>query len=138
MTYAEKTAWLRRYQESLRREKELALEVERLRTEAQRITPLLTGMPGGGATDKLPRAVEGIIRAQQELDCQVNLCGAVRREVVAAINQVQNTREHEILRRRYLVGQKWEAIAVDMDIDYRWVWRLHKRAVGNLTIESDI
>lgn len=139
MTYTEKVAWLRRYQDSLRQEKERALEVERLRTEAERITPLLTGMPGGGAgTDRLPRAVEGIVQAQLELECQVNICRAVRAEVVETINQVQNEREHEILRRRYLLGQRWESIAVDMGIDYRWVWRLHKRTVNKLTIESDI
>ena len=47
MTYEEKVRWLRRYQESLRREQELAEEVERLQSEATRITPLLSGMPGG-------------------------------------------------------------------------------------------
>lgn len=47
MIYTDKVAWLRRYQESLRREKELAEEVERLQSEAARITPLLSGMPGG-------------------------------------------------------------------------------------------
>ena len=36
MTYDEKVRWLRRYQDSLRREKELAEEVERLRSEAAR------------------------------------------------------------------------------------------------------
>lgn len=139
MTYAEKVAWLRRYQDSLRQEKERALEVERLRTEAERITPLLTGMPGGGSTmDRLPRAVEGIVQAQQELENQINACRAARGDVSKAIDQVQHGREHEILRRRYLLGQRWESIAVDMEIDYRWVWRLHKRTVNKLTIESDI
>lgn len=137
MTYDEKVRWLRRYQDSLRREKELAEEVERLRSEAARVTPLLSGMPGGTEDgSKLPRAVEGIVKAQQELQAQINQCGAIRREVVAALNQISNPRDHEILRRRYLLEQRWEYIAVEMKIELRWVYRRHKRTVEILTIES--
>lgn len=58
--YKSTVRWLWRYQGCLRQEQELALEVERLRAEAERITPLLTGMPGGINTDKLSCAVERI------------------------------------------------------------------------------
>lgn len=137
MTYEEKVRWLRRYQESLHIERELANEVERLRSEAARVTPLLSGIPGeAGTRDKLPRAVEGIIQAQQELQAQINQCGAIRREVVAVLDQIQNPRDHEILRRRYLLGQRWEYIAVEMKIELRWVYRRHRKTVEFLTMES--
>lgn len=141
MTYEEKVRWLRRYQESLRREKELAEEVERLHSEAYRVTPLLSGMPGGASDGQaLPRAVEGIVKAKQELQAQINQCGYIRREVVAALEQVTNARDHEILRRRYLLGQRWEEIAVEMHLEYRWVTRRHRRTVESmiLTPESPI
>ena len=141
MTYEEKVRWLRRYQESLRREKELAQEVERLHSEAYRVTPLLSGMPGGASDGQaLPRAVEGIVKAKQELQAQINQCGYIRREVVAALEQVTNARDHEILRRRYLLGQRWEEIAVEMHLEYRWVTRRHRRTVESmiLTPESPI
>lgn len=138
MTYDEKIRWLRRYQESLRREKELAQEVERLHSEAYRVTPLLSGMPGGASDGQaLPRAVEGIIKAKQELECQINTCGAIRREIVAAIEQVTDSRDHEILRRRYLLGQKWEEISVEMHYAYQHACERHKRAVCKMVIESD-
>ena len=139
MTYDEKIKWLRRYQESLRRERELAQEVERLHSEAYRVTPLLTGMPGGASDGQtLPRAVEGIITAKQELECQINMCGAIRREIVEVIDQVDDTRDHEILRRRYLLGQKWEQISVDMNYNFQYVCKRHKLTVCKLAIESDI
>ena len=47
MTYEEKRRWLWRYQESLRGERELAEEVEQLQTRACKVTPSLSGMPGG-------------------------------------------------------------------------------------------
>lgn len=130
MNYGEKITWLRRYQEALRKERVLALEIERLCAEAEHITPLLTGMPSGGPNaDKLPRAVERITQAQKELAQQVKLCQRIRREVMAALEQVTNPRGYEILRRRYILGQKWEQIAADMGLDERWVRRIHRRAV---------
>ena len=138
MTYEEKVCWLRRYQESLRRERELAQEVERLHSEAYRVTPLLTGMPGGASDGQsLPRAVEEIVQAQQELQAQINQCGAIRREIVAALEQVTNARDHEILRRRYLLGQRWDKIAVEMHYKYQHVCRCHGDAVSKLVIECD-
>ena len=137
MTYEEKVRWLRRYQESLRREQEFAEEVERLQSEATRITPLLSGMPDGpGDGQKVPRAVERIVQAQQELQEQVDRCADVRGEIAAAIAQVTNHKDHEILRRRYILGQRWEYIAVQMEIELRWVYRCHRNAVEGMTIES--
>lgn len=138
MTYDEKTRWLCRYQESLQREKELADEVKELRERAYNITPALTGMPGGPSDGQsLPRAVESITQAMQELQCQINMCGAIRREIVAAIEQVSNHRDHEILRRRYLLGQKLEKISVEMNYNFRYVCKRHKITVCKLDIESD-
>lgn len=139
MEYAEKVAWLRRYQDSLRRERVLAQEIERLRTEAEHITPLLTGMPGGGqSADKLPRAVERIDQARAELAAQVEQCQRIRAEVEGVIEQEENVRCREILRRRYILGQRWEQIAADMRVDERWMRRLHHRTVDRMTLESPV
>ena len=137
MTYKEKRDWLFRYRDSLRCEEELVREVERLRSEAARVTPLLSVMPGGGGDGQtLPRVVEQIVDAQENLQAQVNRCGAIRREIVAVLEQVTNARDHEIMRRRYILGQRWEYIAVVMKMDLRWVYRRHKQTVEGLTIES--
>lgn len=139
MTYEEKIRWLRRYQDSLRRERELAEELEQLRARACKVTTSLTGMPGGPSDGQgLARAVESIVQAQQELQAQINQCGYIRREVVAALEQVTNARDHEILRRRYLLGQKWEQISVDMNYNFQYVCKRHRLTVCKLAIESDI
>lgn len=135
MTYDEKVRWLRRYRDAMRLEEELQQELETQRARACKTTTALTGTPGGGEDGQaLPRAVESIIAAQQELQAQINLCGAVRREVVAVLDQVADARDHEILRRRYLLGQRFEEIAVEMCLEYRWVRRRHKRTVSAMTI----
>lgn len=135
MTYEEKVRWLWRYRDALKLEVELRQELEAQRARACKTTAALTGMPGGGGDGQaLPRAVESIIAAQQELQAQINLCRAVRREVVAVLDQVADARDHEILRRRYLLGQRFEQIAVEMCLEYRWVRRRHKKGVEMLTI----
>ena len=137
MTYEEKVRWLKRYRDALKLEVELRQELEAQRARACKTTAALTGMPGGGGDGQaLPQAVESIVAAQQELQAQINLCGATRREVMAALDQVTDARDHEILRRRYLLGQRWEKIAVEMNIELRWVYRRHRRAVSGLTMES--
>lgn len=135
MNYEEKVHWLRRYRDALRLEEELRQELEDQRSRACKTTAALTGMPGGGGDGQaLPRAVESIVAIRQELQAQINICGAIRREVVAALDQVADERDHEILRRRYLRGQKFEQIAVEMNLEYRWVRRLHKKCVGKMDI----
>lgn len=135
MTYEEKVRWLRRYRDALKLEVELRQELEAQRARACKTTAALTGMPGGGSDGQaLPRAVESIVDTQQELQAQINLCGATRGEVVAALDQVTDARDHEILRRRYLLGQRFDEIAVEMCLEYRWVRRRHKMAVGAMTI----
>ena len=137
MSYDDKIKWLRRYQDSLRRERELEREVDQMETLATRVTPRLSGMPGGGADGQsLPRAVEGIIRAKQELEAQVNVCKAIRAEVVAALEQITNPRDHEILRRRYVLGQTWEQIAVETFYSYKQVRRRHSRCVEALDLDG--
>lgn len=134
-TYEEKCRWLWRYRDALRRERELKEELQEQKTRAASVTAALTGMPGAASDGQtLPRAVESIVEAQQELQAQINVCGAVRREVVAALDQIADARDHEILRRRYLLGQRFEEISVEMCLEYRWVRRRHKRAVGILSI----
>ena len=111
MTYEEKVRWLRRYRDSLRLERTLREELAEQQSRACKITAALTGMPGGGGDGQ-----------------------ALPREVVAVLNQVADARDHEILRRRYLLGQRFEEIAVEMCLEYRWVRRRHKMAVGAMTI----
>ena len=136
MTYPEKIAFLYRYRDALRREKTIADEIEALRAEAARVTQALTGMPGGGDGQAIPRAVERIMDAQQRLAAEAARCAAARAEVRAAIDTVADPLRRDILIRRYILGQRWEYIAVTLDRDLRWVLRLHHRAVDELTIES--
>jgi len=130
MNYSEKVEWLRRYRAALKKEKLLRDELLALRERAAGCGKAFDGVPGAASDGQsLPRAVESIIKAQQELECQINVCGAIRREVVAAIETVPDDRDQEILRRRYLLGEKWYQIGMELPMNERGVRKRARRAI---------
>ena len=135
MTYDEKIAWLKRFQAALHREKLLREELKMLKERSTSNSKALGGLPGGTQDGQsLPRAVESIIRAKQELQCQINICGAIRREVVAAIGQLPDELDQDILRQRYIMGQEWWKIAVAVNLSDRQAYRRAEAAVHKLDI----
>lgn len=139
MTYEEKKAWLRRYRHAVRMEQIKLDEVEQLRAAAQRVTQVLSDLPSGtGDGQSIPRAIEHIEDARQKALAQVERCTQIRSEVMQALEQLENINDYEILTRRYIRGQKWEQIAVEMHMDFRWITRRHHIAVEGLTLESPI
>lgn len=137
MEYSEKITWLRRYRESLRREKLLEEEIEQLNTEAQRVTRAMSGMPGGGGDGQaIPRAVERLEETRQKLAAEVSKSGALREEIASTIAELDHPLRQDILTRRYILGQRWEKIAADHHRNIRWIFRVHRAAIEKLAIES--
>ncbi len=138
MEYAEKLVWLRRYRESQKVERELVQELEQLRSQAERITPVLSATPGGGGNgQQLPAIVERIEDIRSQMTERIEQGLTARTEIAEAIDQLTDVQELEILRRRYLLGQQWEQIAQEVHLNRRWTTKLHKRAVEKLKIEAE-
>lgn len=137
MEYEQKLAWLRRYLACQKIEEELIFELEQARSQAERVTPLLSGAPGAvGQGQLVPCAVERIAAIESELvDASQNAL-QVRQEIVSIMDTISDACQREILRRRYLVGQKWDDIAADMHIDVRWATKLHRKCVEDLRLEE--
>lgn len=137
MTYDEKLAFLRRYRDAQRTMRRLLEELAQLRAEAASVSQALSGMPSdGGDGQAIPRAVERIADAESRLAAAYGAALAERSRVKDAIDTVPDPLRRDILIRRYILGQRWERIAAELDRDMRWVLRLHHRAVDDLTIES--
>ena len=92
---------------------------------AVRISPVYSDMPrGGGNGDKLTEAVQRIVDLEAEIDRDIDRLVDLRQWIERNIDAVEDTRLRDILRRRYVDGDRIEKIAVDMMLDYRWVRRL--------------
>ena len=92
MDYKEKVEWLGRYQASVSCQHMLEEEIEVLRSDAERVTACMSGMPGrsGPNADRLPRAVERIEEAQKRLEQQLESCMETRAEIMCGIMTVRD------------------------------------------------
>ncbi len=122
---------------------QLNREIDRLLEEkarwmalALRATPSLSEEPKGGGRPggRIPAAVEKIAEWEEKINEKIDRLVKLRQEIEERVRCIPDPKQREVLLRRYVQGQKWEQIAVQMNLDYRWVLRLHGRAL--LTIES--
>ena len=137
MTIEEKKVLLQEYRKLDGRINRALDEKRRWEELAVRISPVYSDMPrGGGNGDKLTEAVQRIVELEAEIDRDIDRLVDLRQWIERNIDAVEDTRLRDILRRRYVDGDRIEKIAVDMMLDYRWVRRLLTRALRNLTLES--
>lgn len=74
---------------------------------------------------------DGLAEYEIEIDAKVDELIGIKREIEAAISQVEDSTYRDLLRRRYLCFDHWEQIAVDLNRDYRWVLLAWTGIVGN-------
>ncbi|SHF44139.1 hypothetical protein [Caloramator proteoclasticus] len=58
----------------------------------------------------------------------------VKKEVMTMIKEVNNIEYQTLLELRYLCLKSWEQIAYEMGYDLRYIYKLHKRALGKCKI----
>lgn len=137
MTYKEKIAWLSQYRAAVNRERMLESELEMLRSDAERVTACISGMPGAGPNvDRLPRAVERIDETRKKLEQEIEDCVDRRFEVMRVVAAVAAPDVQEVLRRRYILGQTYPEIADAVGLVLRRVYQIHRAGVLALDLEA--
>lgn len=139
MTNQEKKAWLlqyRRLDDRIDRlEKEKAEWIER----ATKMSAPSDGMPhGSGISDAVGFAVSKAADLAAEINREIDRLADLRREIEAAIRTVPDGTMRDLLRYRYIDAMTFEEVAVRMHYNYRWITRLHGRALSELALESPI
>lgn len=125
--------------------KEYLLQIRRARKELQRYQALkrqaldlacsVTTQPdklavvGGKGGDVFARYVQYTAM----LDEKISELYDLQNEVTCTIARIPDTRYRELLLGYYVEGLTWEQVAIQMSIDYRWLMRLHKRALTEMT-----
>jgi len=115
--------YLQQYGESMARTQAVTEHLRQLRETAEN----LRGEQGQRIA--LDAAVAALVDAQEQTAAELSRLEAFRSEVRRLIDTVPDAKEWTILTERYINGLKWEEIAVKMHLDYRWVLRLHGRAL---------
>jgi len=106
-------------------------QVESLRSLATRVTTVYSDMPHSPTPDnhKLEKIIAKIVDLENEIDTDVDSLVDLKKEIMNAVNAVENDKYRVLLEMRYLSYQTWEQIAVAMDCDIRQVYRLHGHAL---------
>lgn len=130
-----KKRWLRRYLDAVHTGMELAMEMVEL--EGRYILPSkqIDGMPhGSGGDSDLSSFAASYDLLYQEIKEEYQRCIDTQREVKNAIEAMDNETEKTLLRYRYILGHKWERIAVNMGYTWRRVMQIHGNALYHFKI----
>ena len=131
-----KKEYLKGYIYSIRKERRLKEQIEELRSQQMFPSVNHDGMPQGNAHSDLSGYVARLDALISQLEQEQAMAVRQYKEIHDRIYQMQDGAEKEVLIRRYLMGRTWEQIAVEMDYNYRWVLRLHGRALKNFEISE--
>ena len=120
------------------------LEIERLEQEiemwesrAQRISVSFSPyVEGGEEYDRVQTAVGELVELRAALYERLLDSTSLRLEIEHSITQMQDERLRLLLELRYIDGLTWEKVAERLNTEYRWVLRLHNRALKELTISN--
>lgn len=134
MTNQDKKEFLKRYLVADRRLTVLIDELEIWRSRVTKITPFLSGLPGGSAEDPLQMAVERIAALERRISKEIVWLMLTRAEIREAIEMVQDKKLRLLLEYRYIHGKTWEEIAERMNYSWRQIMRLHKFALSAINM----
>ena len=130
----QKKEYLKSYRRAIKREQDILDEIQRLRLDKMFPSVVNDGMPHGSRHSDLSDYAA-------ILDEQIDLLKEERLERVRCyqkierqIHRMENEDEQEVLRLRYIKGLKWEEVALKMNYSWKWVHKIHGRALQNFGI----
>lgn len=132
MTNKEKIQCLEQYQILHTEIDQISDELQRWQDIATRISPSYSDMPHGGGSDKVQTAAVEVAELTDQLNDKIHQAVKMQQEIKELIGTIDDATLRQLMIYRYIHGKKWEEIAVLMDYDYRWILRLHGKALYKL------
>ena len=80
------------------------------------------------------KTLEKIWDREQKINEKIDKLVDLKTEIDAAIDQMENVEERLLLKYRYLKNESWEDIAMDLNVSYRTVHRIHASALRNFVV----
>lgn len=109
-------------------------ELEKLETLATKVTSYNSGdrVQASGNQDKMADTVIKIIELKQEINADIDRLVDMKAEIIPVIDSVQDADMIDVLYKRYILFKKWEEIALEMHYTFRWVLKIHGRALQKI------
>lgn len=113
-------------------------KVEKLRASLEYRSPSLDSSSGGASSDRMPDTLSKIMVYEKDAkELQAELIDKYI-EIDNVIQGVRDTKLREVLERRYLLYQKWNQIALEMNYSIRRITQLHTEALENISLNFPI
>ncbi|QEY33722.1 sigma-70 family RNA polymerase sigma factor [Caproiciproducens galactitolivorans] len=127
--------FLQQYQDANRQINAKLDQIHRLRELATKTTQSLIPdrVQSSAAQDKVSVIVGKIVDMEHEVDLEIDHLQEIKHKIEVVIQSVTDAKQRAVLTRRYINGQTWEQIAVDLNISYQWVCELHGRALQKIS-----
>ena len=133
MTNEEKIKKLKSYQNSWKEIQRLTDEIERLNSQAQKITQTLSSAPSGQGKSDRTVIVDKIVERKEELQTTIERAKRECAEIETAIENVKTPIYQRVLKWKYINGATFEEIAVRENYNYRYiVSKIHPEALEEL------
>ena len=106
-------------------------ELSRIKALSTKITATLKQdvVSGGGNQDKIGDAVAKIVDLEREINAIIDAYVDLKRQVEEVVEKVTDPDEAAVIYKRYFLHERWEQIAMEMNMSHRTVTRLHGRAL---------
>lgn len=127
----QKKEYLKSYRRAIKREQDIMDEIQRLRLDKMFPSVVNDGMPHGSSHSDLSDYA-AILDEQIDFLKEERLEKAkYYKKIERQISQMENEDEQEVLRLRYILGMKWEEVAVKMGYSWKQTHRIHSSALKN-------
>lgn len=126
--------FLNQYRNALITIRNLEAEAEELELLAMNTTISIDGerVQSSGRKDRMAELAAKLADIEIELMDKRTEALSIMRKVGQVIASVENPDYRQLLHMRYVERHTWEEIAVGMHRNYRWILRLHGRALENV------
>ena len=100
-------------------------------------TPSLSQAPGGGESGSpVERPMDKVLEIEAEINREIDELQEVCRGIKTVLGQLEDDTLRLLMEYRYLDGLTIEEIAVKMHYSWRWVIKLHGKALAEIKISS--
>ena len=113
-------------------------QVSALNRLATKATATYSDMPGSSTRNvhKMEDVLLRIIDLEAEINEDVIRLVDTKKDIIHKIKSVDSVEYQTLLELRYLNYMTWEQIAVEMNYELRWLYRVHGRALDAISATS--
>ena len=86
----------------------------------------------GGKKDRVGDVASKIADLKNDINKDIEKLVMVKRNIINAINQIDNPVYRMLLEKRYLLKKGWLKISFEMEYGLDYIYTLHRKAINNL------